>query len=63
MITLIVTLIFAAIGGTIGEFCFSQHCIIGSIVGAIVGLLIRFASTEGVSGISDGFDFGDFGGD
>jgi hypothetical protein len=59
MITFILVLIFGSIGGLAGEFAFDQHCIIGSIIGAVIGLIFRFASGEGAGGLAD--SFGDFG--
>ena len=61
MITLFLVLVFGSIGGLIGEFGFEQHCIIGTVIGVIVALAIRFGG-EGASGLADGMDF-DFGGD
>ena len=63
MITMLLVLSLGFIGGCIGEFGFEQHCIFGSIIGAVMGLIIRFGGGEGASGIGEAFsDFGDFGG-
>ena len=41
MITLILVLIFGVVGGAFGEFVFDQHCIIGTAIGAFLGILVR----------------------
>ena len=61
MITLFLVVVFGSIGGLIGEYAFTQHCIIGTIIGVVVALAIRLGG-EGASGLADGVDF-DFGGD
>lgn len=60
MITMFLILVFGTVGGCIGEFAFDKHCIIGSIIGAVIALAIRFGG-EAAGGIADGFS--DFGGD
>lgn len=61
MITMFLILVFGTIGGALGEFAFDQHCIIGSIIGVVIAIAIRFGGGEGAGGIADGFsDFGGF---
>ena len=56
MVTLILCALFGIIGGSIGEFMFEQHCIIGTLLGILIGLIIRFGSGEGMEGLADAFD-------
>lgn len=57
MITLILVLIFGTVGGALGEFAFSQHCIIGTAIGAFIGILVRLGGAgEGMEGLADAFD-------
>ena len=41
MATFFLFILFGGVGGTIGEYAFDQHCIIGTITGEVIAAVIR----------------------
>ena len=56
MLTIIWLIFTTGIGYAVGSYWFETHIFLCSILGFILGLLIRFSSGSGGSG--GGFDFG-----
>lgn len=43
MATFFLFILFGVVGGTIGEYAFDQHCIIGTIIGEAIAAVIRLS--------------------
>ena len=43
MATFFLFILFGVVGGTIGEYAFDQHCIVGTIIGEVIAAVIRLS--------------------